>query len=168
MIGLDTNVIVRYVAQDDALQSARAVKFIEKECTSTRPGFISLVTLVELVWVSESCYGATKTEISALIRRILGIKQLVVQAAEIVWKSLLSFDRGKADFADYLVKQIGDSSGCSECVTFDKTAAKAGMSLLKQFRVQTIWSVGNMSGVCSVSSPVKWRTSFADYGSAFE
>lgn len=131
MIALDTNVIVRYVAQDDVSQSARAVEFIERECSSTRPGFISLVTLVELVWVSESCYGATKAEVVALVRRILGIKQLVVQDAETVWKSLRLFESGKADFADYLVERIGDAAGCSTCVTFDKTAAKAGMTLLK-------------------------------------
>lgn len=131
MIGLDTNVIVRYIAQDDDSQSARAVEFIENECSSSDPGFISLVTLIELVWVSESCYGATRTEVTALIRRILGIKQLIVQDAETVWKSLRLFEVGKADFADYLVERICDLSGCSSCVTFDKAAAKAGMTLLK-------------------------------------
>ena len=131
MIALDTNVLVRYIAQDDTNQSPRATKLIEKECSVARPGFVSLVTLAELVWVSESCYAATKTEIAGLLRRILGTKQLVVQDAQTAWKALRLFEVGKADFADYLVERIASAAGCETTVTFDKTAAKAGMTLLK-------------------------------------
>lgn len=131
MIGLDTNVLVRYIAQDDPTQSPRAVKFIEKECSATRTGFIGLVTLVELVWVSESCYGAAKEDVVGLLRRILSTKQLVVQDAETVWQALRLFEAGEADFADYLVERTASSEGCETTVTFDKTAAKAGMTLLK-------------------------------------
>ncbi len=131
MIGLDTNVLVRYIAQDDKLQSARAEKLIERECSVDNPGFISLVTLADLVWVSESCYGASKPEVVALLRRILGTKQLVVQQAETVWKALRLFEVGKADFADYLVERIANAEGCASTVTFDRAAAKAGMVLLK-------------------------------------
>ncbi len=131
MIGLDTNVLVRYIAQDDKLQSARAEKLIERECSADNPGFISLVTLAELVWVSESCYDASKPEVVALLRRILGTKQLVVQEAETVWKALRLFEVGKADFADFLVERIANAEGCASTVTFDRAAAKAGMVLLK-------------------------------------
>ncbi len=131
MIGLDTNVLVRYIAQDDSSQSPRAVKFIEGECSATTPGFIGIVTLVELVWVSESCYDATKAEVIDLLRRLLGTKQLIVQYSEIVWQALRLYQSGQADFADYLVERIAHSEGCKTTVTFDKAAAKAGMSLLK-------------------------------------
>jgi predicted nucleic-acid-binding protein len=89
------------------------------------------VTLAELVWVSESCYDATKAEVIGLIRRILGTKQLLVQDPETAWKALRLFETGQADFADYLVERIANAKGCAATVTFDKTAAKAGMTLLK-------------------------------------
>ena len=130
MIGVDTNVLVRYIAQDDIDQSKRASRLIEDECSAATPGFISLVVLVELVWVSESCYGATRVEVAEMVRRILSIRQLVVQDAEIAWKALRLFESGKADFADCLIERMAFAAGCSAVMTFDKAAAKAGMTLL--------------------------------------
>ncbi|MBX9877494.1 MAG: type II toxin-antitoxin system VapC family toxin [Candidatus Obscuribacterales bacterium] len=131
MIALDTNVLVRYVAQDDSTQSARAEQFIESECSPDNPGFIGLVTLVELVWVCESCYDASREDVIRLLRQILSTKQLAVQDADIVWQALKLFDGGPADFSDYLIERIAHAHGCESVVTFDKTAAKAGMTLLK-------------------------------------
>jgi predicted nucleic-acid-binding protein len=131
MIGLDTNVLVRYIVQDDQRQSALATRFIEKECSAADPGFISLVTLVELVWVSESCYQASKKEVVSLLRRLLSTKQLFIQENETVWKALLRFETGPADFSDYLVGSLAGAHGCKFTVTFDKLAAGAGMQLLK-------------------------------------
>lgn len=130
MIGIGTNVLVRYIAQDDAAQSARATKFVEKECDASTPGFIGLVVLVEVVWVSESCYGATRREVAEIVRRLLGVKQLVVQDAEIAWKALRLFESSKADFADCLIERTAHTAGCERVVTFDKHAARAGMELL--------------------------------------
>lgn len=130
MIGIDTNVLVRYIVQDDPTQSKRASRLIENECSAAKPGFISHVVLVELVWVSESCYAATRVEVAEIVRRILSIRQLNVQNAEIAWKALRLFETGKADFADCLVERIAASAGCTSIVTFDKAAAKAGMTLL--------------------------------------
>lgn len=131
MMGIDTNVLVRYIAQDDAAQSARATSFIEKECSATAPGFVGLVVLVEVVWVSESNYGAARQEVAEIVRRILSIKQLVVQDAETAWKALRLFESSKADFADCLVERSAIAAGCESVVTFDKQASKAGMTLLK-------------------------------------
>jgi predicted nucleic-acid-binding protein len=131
MIGIDTNVLVRYIAQDDATQSARATRLIEKECSAATPGFVGLVVLVEIVWVSESSYGATRDEVAEIVRRLLSIKQLVVQNSEIVWKTLRSFESGKADFADCLIEAVAVAAGCDRTMTFDKQASKAGMVLLK-------------------------------------
>lgn len=131
MIGLDTNVLVRYIAQDDPTQSPRAVKFIETECSTNSPGFVGLITLVELVWVCESCYEATKPEVIAIIRQLLSIRQLQVEEVETVWKALKLFEAGSADFADCLVERVAQSVGCTATYTFDRKAAKAGMTLLK-------------------------------------
>ena len=131
MIGIDTNVLVRYIAQDDAAQSARASQLIEQECSASTPGFIGVVVLVELVWVSESCYGAARPEVAEIVRRILSIRQLVVQEAELVWKALRLFESSQADFSDCLIERAADAAGCTRTMTFDRKAAgTAGMTLL--------------------------------------
>ena len=131
MIGIDTNVLVRYIAQDHAAQSSRATSFIETECSASAPGFVGLVVLAEIVWVSESCYGAAREEVAEIVRRILSIKQLTVQDAETAWKALRVFESGKGDFADCLIERMANSAGCEGVVTFDKHASKTGMTLLK-------------------------------------
>ena len=127
MIGLDTNVPVRYIAQDDKLQSARATALIEKECSAALPGFVGLVVLAEVVWVSESRYGATRTEVAEIVRRLLSIRQLVVQDAAIAWKALRQFETGRADFADCLIERSAFTAGCVRTMSFDK---RSGMTLL--------------------------------------
>jgi len=131
VIGIDTHVLVRYIAQDDAVQSARATSFIENECNASAPGFVGVGVLVEVVWVSESCYGATRGDVAEIVRRILSIRQLVAEDAETVWKALRLFESGKADFSDGLIVLAAKTAGCGQVVTFDKQAAKAGMVLLK-------------------------------------
>jgi predicted nucleic-acid-binding protein len=131
MIGIDTNVLVRYIAQDDAAQSRRATSFIEKECNEAVPGFVGLVVLAEVVWVSESSYGAAREEVADIVRRILSSRHLVVQDAETAWKALRLFESSRADFADCLVARSAIAAGCKSVVSFDKQAAKAGMTLLK-------------------------------------
>ncbi|HEY5635691.1 MAG TPA: type II toxin-antitoxin system VapC family toxin [Burkholderiales bacterium] len=131
MIGIDTNVLVRYIAQDDRVQSARATAFIERECSPESPGFVGLVVLAEVVWVSESLYGATRQDVVNIVGRLLGTRQLMVQDAETAWKALRLFETGKADFADCLVACSAISAGCDQVVTFDRQATGVGMTLLK-------------------------------------
>jgi predicted nucleic-acid-binding protein len=130
MIGVDTNVLVRYIAQDDPIQSSRATAFIDNDCSVGTPGFVSLVVLAEVVWVGESCYGATRKEIAEILRRMLSVKQLVVQDAETAWKALRAFESSTADFADCLIERTASAAGCERTMTFDKRASKAGMVLL--------------------------------------
>lgn len=125
MIGLDTNVLVRYLAQDDKAQSAVATKLIEQTLSASRPGFISVVSLVEVVWVLEERYGSTKEEIIDIVERLLRVKQLQVQDAEVVWQAVRLFRNGKADFADCLIERSGSKHGCDHTVSFDKAAVKA-------------------------------------------
>lgn len=131
MTGLDTNVLLRYIAQDDPVQSPLATAFVEQECTSTTPGFVSLIVLVEVVWVCESCYGAGRGEVARILRGILGSRQLIVERAEIAWQALRLFESSKADFSDCLIARNALVAGCGRVVTFDKQAARAGMDLLK-------------------------------------
>jgi predicted nucleic-acid-binding protein len=131
MIGLDTNVLVRYIAQDEPRQAAQAVHLIENVCGETRPGFVSVVVLAELAWVLESCYRSVKDEIVAVLQRLLRTKQVVVEDAETVWQAIRQFEASQADFADCLIDRICAAHECDYTATFDKGAAKAGMRLIK-------------------------------------
>jgi predicted nucleic-acid-binding protein len=131
MIGLDTNVIVRYVTQDDARQSAAASRLFEHVLSVERPGFVSLITLCEMAWVLADCYDADTERIAAVIEALLGSRQLVVEDAELAWKALRAWDKSGADFSDALLGQVLASHGCEKVVTFDKAAARlAGFELL--------------------------------------
>ena len=131
MIGLDTNVLVRYIAQDDRRQAAKATHLIEEECSETRPGFVATIVIAELVWVLESCYGSAKAEIVTVLQRILRTKQLVVQEAETTWKAVRLFEASKADFADCLIERISATHECEYTSTFDKHATSTGMRLIE-------------------------------------
>lgn len=130
MIGLDTNVLVRYVTQDDPAQSAKACELIES-LTTTSPGFVSLVSVVELVWVLQSCYSSTKSEVVIVLETLLRTRELTLEHAELIWKALRKFTSAKADFADCLIERSAHAAGCDYTATFDINAAKsAGMQHL--------------------------------------
>jgi len=131
MIGLDTNVLVRYVAQDDAKQSAKASELIES-LTVSSPGFITMVTVVELVWVLQSPrYESSKAEIIVVLEMLLRTRELKLENAETVWQALRKFTDSNAGFADCLIERSAHAAGCDHTVTFDIKAAKtAGMQRL--------------------------------------
>jgi predicted nucleic-acid-binding protein len=131
MIGLDTNVLVRYIMQDDVKQSQKASALIES-LDADHPGFISLVTVVELYWVLTSCYDLTSSQVKEALEALLRAKQIVVDRADQVLRALRVFDAGKADFADCLIERTASGAGCSETMTFDARASKhAGMTLIR-------------------------------------
>ncbi len=134
MIGLDTNVLVRYVAQDDPKQSPQATRLIES-LTADAPGYVSIVSVVELVWVLAGCYASTRNEICEVLETLLRTKEIIVAHADIVWKALRIFREGKADFADCLIERSANAAGCSHTATFDRDAAKhGGMRLIGSSR----------------------------------
>jgi predicted nucleic-acid-binding protein len=124
VIGLDTNVLVRYLAQDDARQAGIASRLIENELSTARPGFVSLITLCELAWVLADCYDVDKPRLLEIFETLLGSRQILVQDAELVWKALRSWERSSADFSDAIIGQVLVASGCEKVVTFDKAAAR--------------------------------------------
>ena len=130
MIGLDTNVLVRYIAQDDATQSQRASTLIES-LTDVNQGFISVVAVVELVWVMQGSYQTTQREIVAILEKLLRVGVFHVENAEVVLKALHIYAHTNTDFADCLIERSGHHARCSHTVTFDSAAAKrAGMCLI--------------------------------------
>lgn len=131
MIGLDTNVLVRYIMQDDPKQSAKATALIE-QLSPDNPGFITLVSVVELYWVLTSSYGLTAQQVKQALEVLLRAKQIIVDRADQVLRALRVFDDGKADFADCLIERTAAAAGCEQTMTFDVGAAKyAGMTLIR-------------------------------------
>ena len=130
MIGLDTNVLVRYVMQDDPRQSARATSLIEA-LSADEPGFVPVVALVELVWVLAGSYALDRTQIATVLDTVLRSKELVVDRADLVTQALHRYSTAGADFADALIERIAAAAGCSATMTFDAGAAKsAAMTLV--------------------------------------
>jgi len=131
MTGLDTNVIVRFLVQDDLEQSAAAGRLFDT-FTAEKPGFVSAIAIVELVWVLQSCYEASRHDIQGVIEDLLRTRELLVERAELIWQSLRLFTKGNADFADCVIERCGQATGCDHTMTFDQNAAKAaGMKLLR-------------------------------------
>jgi predicted nucleic-acid-binding protein len=134
MVGLDTNVLVRYLAQDEPRQSASATRLIETRLSERSPGFISLVVLVELCWVLERLYRATHQEIGETISDLLETPRFHLQQREVVREAVARFrdkKSSKAGFADLLIAQLSLDAGCSETLSFDRAAVRAaGMTLL--------------------------------------
>lgn len=130
MIGLDANVLVRYIAQDDPLQSALATKLIET-FTAEAPGFVSTVTLVETVWVLARAYKTPKPEILRIIEGLLRARELVIEDAETHYLALNQFAAKTVEYADAVIAQAGRRAGCEFTTTFDRRAASGGMRLLE-------------------------------------
>jgi predicted nucleic-acid-binding protein len=130
MIGLDTNVLARYIAQDDPLQTEQATALIES-LTSAEPGFVTLISVTELVWVMQSCYHSTRGEVVEILETLLRSKEIVVEHADLIWQALRRYAGTSADFADSLIERCAHSAGCEYTVTFDRHAVKqTGMRLV--------------------------------------
>ena len=131
MVGFDTNVLVRYLAQDDAAQSRlanRAFGALSKD----EPGFISLIVLCEMVWVLEDLYAMKKPALIDILRTLLESDELQIESKALVWQVFGQFSGASLDFSDALIAAVGSSAGGVHTLTFDKAAAKAaGLSLLK-------------------------------------
>lgn len=122
MIGLDTNVLVRYVLQDDPRQSPRANRLFES-LSAEAPGFVSVVVMVELAWVLGAGYKIPRAQLAAVLETLLRGKELVIERAELVAQALKSYGSG-ADFADALIERLAAASGCGTTMTFDAGAVK--------------------------------------------
>ena len=119
MIGLDTNIIVRYLTQDDPDQSRKASLEIEKGLSDGLMFFISDIVVCELVWVLETAYEYERREIIPVLENILRTKQFQFENKDLLWKSLTDYRNKKGDFADHLIGHVGYKSGCQDTITFD-------------------------------------------------
>jgi predicted nucleic-acid-binding protein len=124
MIGIDTNVLLRYLVQDDPAQSPKATEIIERRLTREDPGFVSLVSILEIVWVLGSLYKRSRAEIAGHIEMILAADTLEVQNEQEVYQGVTALRSESGTFEDALIGALGAWRGCSTTLTFDQNAAK--------------------------------------------
>lgn len=128
MIGLDTNVLVRFITHDDPSQTAIVMR-VMASLSSDSPGFVSLVVLVELIWVLEAFYHFKKKEVEDVVESLLRGREILLERPEIVEQAVRSFKASNADFADCIIERAAHAAGCDDTLTFDRKAVSTGMKL---------------------------------------
>ena len=123
MTGLDTNVLVRYLVQDDPVQAKRANSLIDRAAVQDSAMFINHIVICELAWVLGRGYGYARVELAEVIEKILLARQFEIEKKDLVWSALADFKATRADFADCLIGAANELAGCESTLTFDRSAA---------------------------------------------
>lgn len=124
MIALDTNVLVRFLVEDDEVQTRAAAAVITRAGRADEQLYVSDIVLCEVVWVLSASYDTPKPEIVALVRKLLHARQLTFRASDVLSRALEAYAAGKGDFADYVIREDAAASGCGTVATFDKALLK--------------------------------------------
>lgn len=124
MVGLDTNVLVRFLVEDDARQSAAAAALIGDAVSRSEPLFISDMVLCETVWVLSRSYRLARGQIVATLRDLLRGRHLYFNSPERILRALDAYAGGRADFADYVIREMAWDAGCDAIATFDRDLLK--------------------------------------------
>lgn len=129
MIALDTNVVVRFLVQDDPLQSAQASALFAR-LSEAAPGFLPREVMVELVWVLERAYRLPRGDIAGALDGLLSAQELVIEAADRVGRAVERYRKGGAGFSDHMIALAAAEQGCRATYSFDRKAvAQAGMTM---------------------------------------
>lgn len=123
MIGIDTNILVRFLVQDNPKQ-AEAARSLLARCSVRDPAFVGREALIETVWVLESAYGFAREAVAAAILGLLESEEIVVEAAEEVVVAVEAYGAGMTDFADHMIIAAARRAGCTTLYTFDRRAAR--------------------------------------------
>jgi predicted nucleic-acid-binding protein len=131
MIGIDTNILVRFFVRDNERQTAVATRYLA-ERSETDPAFVSAVVVCELVWVLEKSYGYSDAAIHNALASLFESSNIVVERTDLVDRAIAEAREAKADISDCIIAAIAADAGVEKTVTFDKPAAKRipGMELL--------------------------------------
>ncbi|BCH30235.1 hypothetical protein MesoLjLc_21650 [Mesorhizobium sp. L-8-10] len=122
MIGVDTNVLVRFLVVDDPVQNELARAFFAAR-SSEDPAFVSAVTLAETIWVLNRRLNYPLVQVMAALREMLASEEISIEHAEGLGRLLHDEDTPETDIGDYLISWAGIAAGCSSTVTFDRRAA---------------------------------------------
>jgi predicted nucleic-acid-binding protein len=131
MIGIDTNLLVRLIVNDDERQSLAVERFIRQHSSTEDPCYISSIVLVETVWVLESAYGFDRNSVADALDRLLEVEQFDFDSPDEVAAAVDDFRYRGVEFADCLLGRTNLFAGCEHTITFDRKAAKLlGFKLL--------------------------------------
>ncbi|MGB7159223.1 MAG: type II toxin-antitoxin system VapC family toxin [Tepidisphaeraceae bacterium] len=122
MIGIDTNVLVRHLTQDEPAQAATVSRLIDKAPAAGL--FVSVIVLCETIWVLSDVYGLKRKQLEDVLEKILLSEQFACESKDALWLALDDFRSGKGDFSDYVIARIAHSAGCDHTVTFDRALKK--------------------------------------------
>lgn len=123
MIGVDTDILVRFITQDDPVLAKTAETFLTTR-SAQDPAHVSAVTLAEVAWVLKRVYRVSNSEILAIVEDLLSASHVVVQHAGSAHAAIARCKAANAEFADAFIAAINAEAGCVETVTLDKDAAK--------------------------------------------
>lgn len=124
MIALDTNVLVRFLVEDDEQQSRLAARMIKAAIARDDQLFISDIVLCETVWVLSSAYRFSRAEIVAALSDLLRARAVVFSSSDQLTRALEAYTSGKGDFADYLIREHARATGADTVATFDRSLLK--------------------------------------------
>jgi len=130
MIGLDTNVIVRYLLQDDAAQARVASAVIESAAGRGERLRLTAVTMCELVWVLESAYRQSRADVARALAQIVRTNDFDLAHVDQVRKAIEQYRATSVDFADALIGLVNEADGCEHTLTFDRSLKR-----IPQFKV---------------------------------
>jgi predicted nucleic-acid-binding protein len=116
LIALDTNILIRFLTEDDLQQAEIAARLIEDKLSRDRPGYVSVVVLCELVWTLKRLYGFSESRVRAAVTLLIQLELLIFGEPAAVRAALGQ----PLDFTDALIHELGRNAGCSETVTFDR------------------------------------------------
>jgi predicted nucleic-acid-binding protein len=120
MIALDTNVLLRFLVEDDPAQCRLAKALVERAIDAGTPCFVADVVVCEAVWVLEVSYKVRRPEITRVLDQMLRAQHLFFASSERLWRAASAFAAGRGDFADYLIRECAREGGCEAVATFDR------------------------------------------------
>ena len=124
MIRLDTNILIRYLTQDDPVQSGKATEILERRLTPNNPGFVSVVAMVEIVWVLDRAYSLTAQQIATAVERLLQVEVLAIQNEQEVFTAMIALKQRRGSFAEALIAELGALARCPRTLTFNQKAVR--------------------------------------------
>ena len=130
MIAIDTNILVRYLTQDDIEQAQVVEQIFNTYATSSNSIFINNIVICELIWVLERGYKYNKEVIAHAIKQILSTKEFAFENQELLWLTLNQYSLNKLDFSDALIGELNKNFGCAKTLTFDQSAVKSTVFML--------------------------------------
>lgn len=125
MIGIDTNILVRYLVQDDEVQAGLASDLLESNLDAQNAGMVNAVVLCELVWVLRRAYGYEKDQVVEVLRHLFSSADLVIDRIDDAWRALREYEKGAADFSDYYIGQTNQTLHADTTYTLDRRAAES-------------------------------------------